>query len=83
MTNSEPQPKRRTGRPPLGGPRVGMHIWLPQELHAEVATIAEQDNLPLGRVITRLVAHALGKEAPAWSLPQIENQEELPLVNAS
>uniref|UniRef100_UPI003F491520 hypothetical protein n=1 Tax=Pseudonocardia sp. CA-138482 TaxID=3240023 RepID=UPI003F491520 len=82
MTNSEPQPKRKVGRPSLG-PRVGMHIWLPNELHAEVATIAEQDNLPLGRVITRLVAQALDMEAPSWSLPQLENQEELPLVNAS
>jgi|UPI000491624B hypothetical protein len=56
-----------------------MHIWLPHEMYEEVAEMAATDELPMGRVITRLVAQALDKPAPAWSLPKIEDQEELPL----
>jgi hypothetical protein len=80
-TEPSPEPKKR-GRPSLG-PRVGIHVSLPREFYQDVAMIAAQDGLPMGRVISRLVAQALGKEAPAWTLPPVDNQEELPLPDAS
>lgn len=85
MAKSETPPpaRKRVGRPSLG-PRVGIHIWLPHEFYKDVSAMAAQDNLALGRIITRLVAQALDKEPPPWSLPQkASNQEELPLADAS
>ena len=45
--------------------------------------MAERDGLPMGAVITRLVADALGKPAPGYCLPRPKDQEELPLNKAS
>lgn len=73
---------RKMGRPSKGA-RVGTHVALPADFRAEIETIAERDGLPMGAVITRFVANALGKPAPDYCMPRPQEQEELPLNKAS
>jgi hypothetical protein len=53
------------------------------DFRADIEAMAEQDGLPMGAVITRLVAEALGKPAPDYCVPKAKDQEELPLSKAS
>jgi hypothetical protein len=72
----------RKGRVPKGD-RVGTLVRLPTELREHAQAIATQERLPLGDVITRMVAEALGLMAPAYCYPKDQVQEELPLNKAS
>ena len=74
--------KARKGRVPKGD-RVGTLVRLPTELREQAQAIATQERLPLGDVITRMVAEALGLTAPAYCYPKVRAQEELPLNKAS
>ncbi|MGH3821970.1 MAG: hypothetical protein ACRDRA_03890 [Pseudonocardiaceae bacterium] len=74
--------KAKKGRVPKGD-RVGTLVRLPTELREHAQTIATQEGLPLGDVITRMVAEALGQQAPAYCYPKPQMQEELPLNKAS
>lgn len=74
--------KARKGRVPKGD-RVGTLVRLPAELREQAQAIASQEHLPLGDVITRMVAEALGMTAPAYCYPKHQEQEELPLNKAS
>jgi hypothetical protein len=82
MAKPSPLYTKKRGRPSLG-PRVGTHTALPAEFRAEIEVIAAEEELPMGAIITRLVAQGLGKEPPSWCLPKAKNQEELPLDVAS
>lgn len=75
-------PKRRRGRKPKGE-RVGTFVALPVDLRKAAEAIAEQEGLPLGDVITRIVAEGLDIPAPAYCYPAKSQQEELPLTKAS
>jgi hypothetical protein len=81
MTTPGIAPRKR-GRPSKGD-RVGTHVALPAELRADIEAMAEHDGLPMGAVITRLVAGALGKPAPDYCMPRSKDQQELPLNKAS
>jgi predicted DNA-binding ribbon-helix-helix protein len=81
MTTPETQPRKR-GRPSKGH-RVGTHVSLPAEFRAEIEAVAAREGLPMGAIITRFVAAALGKPAPDYCLPKAQDQEELPLAEAS
>ena len=81
MTTSVTQPRKR-GRPSKGD-RIGTHVSLPAEFRAEIEAIADREGLPMGAIITRFVAGALGKPAPDYCLPRAQHQEELPLTQAS
>jgi hypothetical protein len=74
--------KARKGRAHKGD-RVGTLVRLPTELREHAQAIATQEHLPLGDVITRMVAEALGLTAPAYCYPKDQTQEELPLTRAS
>jgi hypothetical protein len=54
---------------------------LPVELRRAAEAIAQREQLPLGDVITRIVAEGLGIPAPAYCYPI--DQQELPLTQAS
>jgi hypothetical protein len=54
MTTPGIAPRKR-GRPSKGD-RVGTHVALPVDLRADIEAMAERDGLPMGAVITRLVA---------------------------
>lgn len=75
-------PKARRGRKPKGN-RVGTFVALPIELRRAAESIARDEGLPLGDVITRLVAERLDMPAPAYCYPAKQHQEELPLTKAS
>lgn len=79
MQNPAPR-KGRRGRPSKGN-RVGTFVSLPVELREECQQLATREGLPLGDVVTRLVAEALDREAPAYCYPR--RHEELPLADAS
>ncbi|MCW2904052.1 MAG: hypothetical protein JWO67_6317 [Streptosporangiaceae bacterium] len=81
MTTSGTAPRRR-GRPSKGD-RIGTHVSLPADFRADIEALAEHDGLPMGAVITRFVAAALGKPAPDYCRPKATDQEELPLHRAS
>lgn len=72
--------KSRKGRVPKGE-RVGVLVRMPVELREECLAMCQREGLPLTDVVTRLVAEALGREAPAYCYPQAT--EELPLDRAS
>lgn len=74
--------KARKGRVPKGH-RVGTLVRLPAELREHAQAIATRECLPLGDVITRMVAEALGLTAPAYCYPKDQAQQELPLNKAS
>src|SRR4051794_26988031 len=77
------QPARsRRGRKPKGV-RVGTFVSLPVELRRAAEEIARREQLPLGDVITRIVAEGLGIPAPAYCYPATAQQTELPLTKAS
>lgn len=77
-----PAPRRRRGRPPKGE-RVGTFVALPVDLRRAAEAIAVDEQMPLGDVITRIVAEGLGIPAPAYCYPTQSAQEELPLTKAS
>ena len=77
MASSDSAPRGR-GRPSKGD-RFGAHVKLPAEFRAEIEALAERDGLPMGAIITRFVADALGRPAPDYCTPMQKNQEELPL----
>lgn len=81
MDTSPPAPKARRGRKPKGN-RVGTFVSLPVELRHAAEAIAQDEGLPLGDVITRLVAESLAMPAPAYCYPAKQQQEELPLKTA-
>ena len=74
--------KSRRGRPPKGN-RVGTFVSLPVELREACLELGAREGLPLTDVVTRLVAEALDREAPAYCYPNRQQQEELPLDRAS
>lgn len=76
---TSPAPKSRRGRKPKGN-RVGTFVALPVELRRAAEEIAQREQLPLGDVITRIVAEGLGIPAPAYCYPSITQQQELPLT---
>lgn len=80
MQEPLPKPRSRRGRKPKGE-RVGTFVSLPVELRRAAEAIAQHEQLPLGDVITRIVAEGLGIPAPAYCYPN--NQQELPLTQAS
>lgn len=82
MQQTSPAPKARRGRPPKGE-RVGTFVALPVELRKAAEAIAEREGLPLGDVVTRIVAEGLGIPAPAYCYPATQQQQELPLTKAS
>jgi hypothetical protein len=77
-----PATKTRRGRKPKGN-RVGTFVALPVELRHAAEAIAKAEQLPLGDVITRLVADSLKMPAPAYCYPTRDEQQELPLNKAS
>lgn len=81
MPPQEP-PRTRRGRKPKGV-RVGTFVSLPVELRRAAEEIARREQLPLGDVITRIVAEGLGIPAPAYCYPTATQQSELPLTKAS
>lgn len=82
MPDSSSPPRARRGRKPKGV-RVGTFVSLPIELRRASEEIAQREGLPLGDVITRIVAEGLGIPAPAYCYPERTAQEELPLNRAS
>lgn len=82
MQQTSPAPKSRRGRKPKGE-RVGTFVALPVELRKAAEAIAEREGLPLGDVITRIVAEGLDMPAPAYCYPATRQQQELPLTKAS
>ncbi len=82
MQESSSPPRARRGRKPKGE-RVGTFVALPVELRRAAEAIAEREQLPLGDVITRIVAEGLGLPAPAYCYPAATTQQELPLNRAS
>lgn len=81
MQEPLPTPSRsRRGRKPKGE-RVGTFVSLPVDLRRAAEAIAQHEQLPLGDVITRIVAEGLGIPAPAYCYPN--DQQELPLTQAS
>lgn len=72
----------RRGRKPKGH-RIGTFVALPVELRHAAEEVARIEELPLGDVITRIVAEGLGLPAPAYCYPETSDQQELPLNNAS
>lgn len=82
QTSPAPKPKARRGRPPKGE-RVGTFVALPVELRRAAEAIAQREGLPLGDVITRIVAEGLELPAPAYCYPAVQQQQELPLTKAS
>jgi hypothetical protein len=81
MTRSA-SPARKMGRPSKGE-RVGTHVALPADFRTEIEDMAAREGLPMGAIITRLVAIGLGKPTPDYCLPRLDEQEELPLTKAS
>lgn len=78
-----PPRKTRRGRPSKG-PRVGTFVALPVEVRQAAEAIAVAESLPLGDVITRLVAEGLKLDVPAYCYPRpSRDQQELPLTKAS
>jgi hypothetical protein len=77
-----PATKTRRGRKPKGV-RVGTFVSLPVELRRAAEEVAQREQMPLGDVITRLVAEGLELPAPAYCYPKATAQEELPLNKAS
>jgi hypothetical protein len=75
-------PRPRRGRKPKGV-RVGTFIALPIDLRQAAEEIARREQMPLGDVITRIVAEGLGIPAPAYCYPAPTQQSELPLTQAS
>lgn len=75
-------PTRKMGRPSKGD-RVGTHVALPVDFRAEIEGMAAREGLPMGAIITRLVALGLGRPAPDYCHPRLDHQEELPLNRAS
>lgn len=72
------KPTAKRGPKPLGDRRPFSVVY-ERELLEEVERLAERDNLPVGRVINRLVAEALGKPVPRYCLPKSDQQGELPI----
>jgi hypothetical protein len=58
-------------------------VSLEAEIHQGALALAERDNVPLTDVISRLCAEALGLPVPEYCLPKVQNQEKLPLADAS
>jgi predicted DNA-binding ribbon-helix-helix protein len=60
-------------------------VSLEAEIYQGVVDIADRDSIPITDVITKLCAEALGLPVPAYCVPkgQAENQEKLPLADAS
>lgn len=81
-TSPTTAPKARRGRKPKGN-RVGTFVALPIELRRAAEDIAKREGLPLGDVITRLVAERLDIPAPPYCYATTQHQEELPLTKAS
>jgi hypothetical protein len=79
METPTPRTSRR-GRPPKGN-RVGTFVSLPVELREACLEMGQREGLPLTDVVTRLVAEALDRPAPAYCYPH--RNEELPLDRAS
>jgi hypothetical protein len=75
QTPAKKDPRGRKSK----GPRRQTPVYLPVDLWEEAQVICERDGLPMTDVITRLVAQALGKPAPAYCFPKPQLQEELPL----
>ena len=78
-----PAPRKNRGGRPSKGNRVGTFVNLPVELHKACLELGGREGLPLTDVVTRLVAEALDREAPAYCYPHRHRQEELPLDRAS
>jgi len=78
------QPRRKPGPKPQG-PTKPTPTYLPLDLHEEVEALAKRDGIARSRVMTRLVAEALGRRAPAYCYPTTTEQQELelPLNRAS
>jgi hypothetical protein len=76
---------RQPGRPgrPYKGDRHATMVKMPVELHREVQALAEAEGLHLGDYLTRIIAEAHGRTAPAYCYPQPTAQEELPIARAS
>ncbi len=62
---------------------VGLHVSLPAEFRPEIESLAAQDRLPMGAIITRFVAAGLHQPGPDYCQPKPQDQEELPLAEAS
>lgn len=75
------RPKRR-GPEPLGD-RVQFTVNFERDLLEAAEAIAEHDDLPVARIINRLVAEALGMPVPHYCLPKASNQEALPIDDAA
>lgn len=56
---------------------------LEAEIYQGVVELADRDNIPLTDVISKLCAEALGLPVPAYCLPKVQDQENLPLVDVS
>lgn len=79
----ETRPARRKPGPKPKGERTPTPVYLPNDLRAEALRIAQRDGLPLTSVITRMVAESLGRRAPDYCYPVVDDQQELPLTKAS
>ena len=87
---SEPrsQPTRSPAAAAMTRPRaqaelVGLHVSLPAEFRPEIESLAVQDDLAMGAIITRFVAAGLQRPVPDYCRPKTRDQQELPLAEAS
>lgn len=63
---------------------VGLHVSLPAEFRPDIESLAAQDDLAMGAIITRFVAAGLHQPVPDHCRPKTrDHQEELPLAEAS
>jgi len=76
------KPGTKRGPKPLGDRRPFSVVY-ERELLEAAEELAERDNLPVGRVINRLLAEALGKPVPPYCLPKHGQQQELLVEQAS
>jgi chromosome segregation ATPase len=70
-----PESVNRGGRP-FKGERIGFHVKLPEEFRDEIEAVALAAGLPMGAIITRLVALALNVPTPDYCWPRPTEAQE-------
>jgi hypothetical protein len=67
--------RRRAGRPSKGE-RVAFHVKMPEEFRNDIEAMALDTGLPMGAIITRLVAIALNAATPDYCWPRSSKEQE-------
>jgi hypothetical protein len=83
QTQPQTAPARRNAGRKRLPPRKATGVYLPLEIREAAEEIADREGIGLSPFLTRLIADALGLEAPSYCYPKVEVQEELPLNKAS